>query len=190
MADLLALELDVVYCREQDSRSASRPRGGPTLQNTPGGNVGQGVERRAEEAVQEASPWVERLARFGYLTKGAVYIVVGVLAVGLATGMGVSATDPRGALVTIGEQPFGGVMLGFLTIGLAAYALWRIVQAVADPEGEGYDAKGIARRIGHGGAGLAYGGLALTAGRLLLGSSGGGSSPRGWTALLLSQPFG
>jgi hypothetical protein len=37
---------------------------------------------------------------------------------------------------------------------------------------------------------LFYGGLALTAGQLLLGFGGGGSSPKDWTALLLSQPFG
>ena len=82
------------------------------------------------------------------MTKGAVYLVVGALAVGVASGMGGQTTDLAGALQTISTQPFGRVMLGFVALGLAAYALWRLVQAVADPEGEGRDAKGIASRLG------------------------------------------
>ena len=159
------------------------------MPNTPGENVGQEAERRTEEAAQEASPWVDRIARVGYVTKGAVYIVVGMLAVGVATGMGGRATDLPGALQTIGAQPFGRIVLGFVAIGLAAYAVWRLVQAVADPEGEGRDAKGIASRIGHGGAGLGYAALAFTAGQFAV-TSGGASSPKDWVALLLSFPLG
>lgn len=133
--------------------------------------------------------WVERLARFGYATKGVVYVVVGILAVGVATGMGGRATDQQGALQAIGTQPFGRLLLGLIAVGLAGYALWRLFQAVADPDREGRDARGIARRSGHGVAALGYGALAFTAGQLAL-ASGGGSSPQDWTATLLSQPFG
>ena len=106
------------------------------MRNTPGENAGQEAERRAEEAAEEVSPWVERIARFGYATKGVVYVVVGMLAVGVATGIGGRATDPPGAFQTISTQPFGRIILGFVALGLAGYALWRLVQAVADPEGE------------------------------------------------------
>ena len=105
-------------------------------------------------------------------------------------GTGGRTTDPRGALESIGTQPFGRFLLGLVAVGLTGYALWRLVQAIADPEGEGHDMKGIVRRIGHGGAGLIYAGLAFTAGQLALASGSGGSSPQGWTAVLLSQPFG
>jgi hypothetical protein len=147
------------------------------------------TERHAEEAVEEASPWIERMARFGYAIKGAVYIVVGVLALEVATGIRERATDPPGAFRIIGTQPFGHVMLGFISLGLAGYALWRLFQAVADPEGEGRDASGIASRVGHGAAALGYLGLAFTAGQLMI-ASGGGSSPKDWTASLLYEPSG
>ena len=153
------------------------------------GNTKQEAEHQAQEAAQEASPWVDRIARFGYVTKGAVYLVVGALAVGVASGMGGQTTDLAGALRTISTQPFGRVMLGFVALGLAAYALWRLVQAVADPEGEGRDAKGTASRLGQGGAGLGYLVLAFTAGRWVV-TSGGASSPKEWTALVLSFPLG
>jgi len=60
---------------------------------------------------------------------------------------------------------------------------------VVDPEGEGHDAQGIASRVGQGGAGLGYAVLGFTAGRWVI-TSGGASSPKDWTALLLSWPFG
>jgi hypothetical protein len=51
----------------------------------------------------------------------------------------------------IGTQPLlGRVLLISVALGLASYALWQLVQAVADPDGEGRDARGIAKRIGHG----------------------------------------
>lgn len=51
------------------------------MQNGPGENPRQEAERGAKEAVEEVSPWVARLARFGYVTKGVMYVVVGLLAV-------------------------------------------------------------------------------------------------------------
>ena len=159
------------------------------MSNTPGEEHEQEAEQHAKEAAQDASPWVDRFARFGYATKGLVYVVVGALALGVATGIGGRTTDPPGALQEIGAQPFGRVMLGFVAVGLAAYALWRLFQAVADPDGEGRDASGIAARTGHVGAWLGYSALAFTAGQLVVTASGGGS-PKDWTASVLSLPFG
>jgi hypothetical protein len=159
------------------------------LSNTPSENTKQKAEHRAEEAAKEASPWIDRIARFGYVTKGMVYIVVGLLALEAATGMGGRTTDPPGALQTLGAQPFGQIMLGFIALGLAGYALWRLVQALADPEGEGSDANGIASRVGHGAAAVGYSVMAFTAGQLVI-TTRAGSSPKDWTASLLALPLG
>jgi hypothetical protein len=149
------------------------------------------AERRTGEPTDSlGSSWVERLGRLGYATKGAVYALVGALALAVAIGAGGQTTDPSGALEMIGEQPFGLMLLVLITVGLAGYAFWRLFQAVKDPDREGSDAGGIAKRIGHAVAALAYFGLALSAGQLALTSGGGGGSPQDWTAYLLSQPFG
>ena len=149
------------------------------------------AERRTGEPTDSlGSSWVERLGRLGYATKGAVYAFVGALALAVAIGAGGQTTDPSGALETIGEQPFGLILLVLITVGLAAYAFWRLFQAVKDPDWEGSDARGIAKRIGHAVAALAYFGLAFGAGQLVVVSGGGGGSPQDWTAHLLSQPFG
>ena len=44
------------------------------------------------------SPWMEKMARAGYAARGAVYALVGLLAVQTAFGARSHATDTRGAL--------------------------------------------------------------------------------------------
>jgi hypothetical protein len=149
------------------------------------------AKQHAKRAAREAAPWVEPLARFGYAAKGVVYVIVGILALPAATGIDGQATDTQGALRVIVRQPFGQFLLALVAVGLLGYALWRLVQAVLDPERKGTDAKGIVKRLGYAISGLAYGGLAVTAAGMLIGLAGGsGNSTQKWTALLLSQPFG
>ena len=149
---------------------------------------------KTEEALEEVAthPWTERLARFGYASKGAVYVTVGLLASLAAAGLGGHLTDTRGAMQTIELQPFGKFVLVLITAGLGAYALWRVVQAVADADRKGREAKGLAVRTGYLSSGLAYAGLAFSAGRILFDASGEtrGNTLREWAALLMSLPFG
>ncbi|MDQ3642983.1 MAG: hypothetical protein M3450_16335, partial [Actinomycetota bacterium] len=48
------------------------------------------VKDRAEDALEDAagSTWLERLARAGLVARGLLYVVVGILAVQVATGHG------------------------------------------------------------------------------------------------------
>ena len=153
---------------------------------------GSSAERRVQGAARKASPWIERLARAGYVAYGVVYALVGVLAVQAALGGGVGKTaSQEGALRQVLLAPFGRVLLGMIVIGLLAYAGWRLIQGILDPEDEGRDAKGIAKRVDHVLNGLFHAALAFSAAGLALGSgTGGGGSPDDWTARLLAQPFG
>lgn len=138
--------------------------------------------------------WVERLARLGYTTKGIVYAIIGVLAVQAALGTGGKTTDAKGALGSIAAQPFGKFLLGLVAVGLVAYGIWRLIEAIQDPEHPNRnEPKGIARRIGSVISAIIYAGLAFSAIELIMGASGGGSSSNSaqhWTARLLAQPFG
>jgi hypothetical protein len=148
------------------------------------------VEQHAERVAGKASPWIERLARVGYVAYGMVYALVGVLALQAAFGGVSQATGQEGALRSILLAPLGGVLLVLVAAGLLAYAAWRLFQGVLDPENEGKDAKGVVKRFDHGLNGLFHAALAFSAGRLALGSGGGGGSPDDWTATLMSQPLG
>ncbi|HVF51607.1 MAG TPA: DUF1206 domain-containing protein [Pyrinomonadaceae bacterium] len=149
---------------------------------------------KAEETIDKVatSRWVERLARFGYATKGLVYIVVGVLATLTAMGSGERPKDTYGALHSIALQPFGEIMIGVVAFGLIGYVLWRWVQAIADTDDKGNDLKGLSIRVGYGFSGLAYAALALTAAQILFHTRGDdrGDARKDWTAWLMSWPYG
>lgn len=143
-------------------------------------------------AADEASSWVERLARVGYAAKGFVYIVIGVLAVMLAVGVGGGqTTGSSGALRTLADEPFGQVLLAVIGIGLIGYTIWRLLTAAKNTEGHDENAKGYATRGFEAFKGLLYGALGVEALRLAFGNGGGqGGGAQSWTAQLLAAPAG
>lgn len=151
------------------------------------------IKEEAERISQSARGWIIPLARFGYAAEGVVYLIIGGLAALAAFTGGGRTTDSRGAFEEILSKSYGKLLLGAVAIGMAAYAIWRIVQAVKDTENKGSDAKGIARRIGYAIIGVIHIGLAYSAVKLILGSGGGSrgdAASKEWTATLLAQPFG
>lgn len=151
------------------------------------------IREQGRQASSKVITWVVWLARLGYAAKGLVYITIGALAVQVAIGSGGETTGPSGALSSLSNGPFGQILLGLMAVGLFGYALWRLVQAGMDPDNEGSDAKGIAKRIGYAISGMIYGGFGVEAVRIVLsgGSSGGDSNQaEDWTARLMAQPFG
>ena len=149
------------------------------------------VEAHARQAVRKASPWIVRLGRFGLVAKGLVYLIVGWLAVQAAIrGGGAGATDARGAFSSLLRQPYGTVMLAVLAVGLTGYMVWRITQALFNPEREPNDVKGWSKRLFRLGSGIVYGGLAVAAARLLVGVRSKDRAPSDWTAFVMAQPFG
>jgi len=156
------------------------------------GDLSEDATLQAKNAAQKsARPWMERLARLGYATEGAMYTLIGLLAAGVAFGTGDHAAGQRGALEVIAGSLFGSVLVGLIALGFLGYALWRGVQAIADPDGEGTDLKALGKRIGYGVSALVYGGLAFSAVGLIIGSaSQGNRTPDDWTAMLLSWPSG
>jgi hypothetical protein len=136
---------------------------------------------------------MELLARFGFGARGLVYVVVGALAALAAVGEGGGTGGSKSALGTLMRQPFGAWIVAGLGLGLAAFALWRVVEAVTDADRRGSEPKGLAIRGAHLVSGVAYAGLAIAAGGMALGRRGVGSedaAARSWTGWLLSQPFG
>src|SRR5215203_193551 len=114
----------------------------------------------------------EWLARAGLVSRGVIYAIIGVLAVKLALGDGGKTTNQKGALQTIVEQPFGKTLLILTAIGLAGYAIWRLVRAAI---GHGPEASDDTKeRVAGFASGIAYAALCVTAVSILVGSGGGG----------------
>jgi hypothetical protein len=157
---------------------------------------GKNIKQQAEDVMDDVatSPWMERLARFGYATKGVVYIVVGALATLAAFGLGGETTDVRGAFREIEMKPFGKVALATVAFGLIGYVLWRWVQAIADADNKGTKLKGIALRVGYFFSGAVYAGLAYTAAKILFDvdepDESSSETQENWIARVMGMPFG
>jgi hypothetical protein len=156
-------------------------------------SVSMAPTRSIGQARHAVAPWVERLARLGYASKGTVYVILGLLAAAAGAGLGGETADRRDVLEFILRQPFGRILLLVIAVGLLGYAVWRIGSGVADWERRGASLKGIALRIGSVVRGLAYGGFAVEVIRLVQGharASGSDASTRHWTQRVMSEPFG
>lgn len=106
---------------------------------------------------------IKKMARTGYLAKGTVYAIAGVLTFMAAFNMGGEKTGKLQVLEFLEKQTFGNVLLILMGFGLVCYALWRFIQSIADPEGIGNDKKGKGKRIGYFVSGLIYFGLGILA---------------------------
>lgn len=145
-----------------------------------------------KEVRHDAAPWIERIARLGFASKGLVYVLTGALAARAALGFGGKVTDAHGALGQIPTLPMGRILLGIIAVGLFGYALWRAIAAFFDPERRGTKPKALGKRALDFGKALLHIGLALAAIKVLQGTGGheGGGAARSWSAKLLSHPGG
>ena len=149
----------------------------------------------AKQAANEvaSSPWTERLARAGLVAKGVSYGLVGLLALRVAVGAGGDVEDRPGALHAIAQSPFGRILLGALAVGLAGYALWRLVLAVLGRKLETGEREGALKRIGDAARAVLYGWLAFLCAELVLDAdepAGKGNDEKELTARILDWPLG
>ena len=138
------------------------------------------------------SSLLELLERLGYVARGALYAVMGLLALAVAVGVaGGETTDLSGSLVFLIGNQFGKLVLIVITIGLAAYSLWGFVRAVYDPLHRGNDASGYAARLGFVTSAISYAAIVIFAVGILRGSSGPSSdSSKQTIASVLTHPAG
>jgi hypothetical protein len=144
------------------------------------------AELHARQAAN--SEWLDRAARLGFLAKGLVYALIGVLAFQVAMGDQQRA-DQKGALQAIAAKPGGSVVLWLMVIGFVAYAGWRFSEAAVGRRDETDEKKRTAKRVGsalNGAIYLAFGVLAFRT----VTSSSSSSSGADITAKVLGWPGG
>lgn len=131
----------------------------------------------------------EGLARAGFVSRGLVYGIIGVLALRVAIGEGGKITNQQGAFHAVAHQHFGGVMLTIVAIGLGGYSLWRLLRAALGHGPEASD--GAFDRLAGASSGLVYAVLCFAAVEVVTGSSGGGAgNAKKTTAGVLGWPGG
>jgi hypothetical protein len=133
------------------------------------------VTGRAESVGREAadSRPVRWAARVGFVARGVIYVLIGVIAVQVALGHGGRA-DRGGAIAEIASKSYGTVLLWVLVVGFLGLALWRLSEAAFGASGPGgHEAgerlKSLARAV-------MYGAFFVTTLQLVLGSSSSATS--------------
>lgn len=136
---------------------------------------------------QDERSGAEWAARAGLSAKGAMYVLLGLVAGQLAFGVNDADASQQGAFSALARQPFGAVLLGLVALGLVGYALWRGRQAVVGVERESSLPEPLLR-LTFAARAVAYSVLAILAVRELMGLSQGGEESA--TAALLATPGG
>ncbi len=144
------------------------------------------AEGHARQAANSGA--MDTAARLGFLAKGLVYALIGVLAVQVAFG-GSEQTDQQGALQTIADKPGGSIVLWLMVVGFAAYAAWRLSEAAWGRRDEADEKKRTAKRVGSAVNGLVYLFFGVLAYKTVTGSSSSSSSAD-VTAKVLGWPGG
>lgn len=119
-----------------------------------------------------------------------VYGVVGVLAFKVAIGAGGRTESQTGAFQTIAHQSFGEVLLIVLAIGLAGYAIWRLIEGVTASPADGERTDEVRRRVSALASASAYAVLCYGAIEIIAGAQTSGGSPKHATAGILGWPGG
>jgi Domain of Unknown Function (DUF1206) len=149
------------------------------------------TQQLIREVATGANPIIDRIARLGFVANGVVVLIVGALALRFVLGFGQGVAGPEEALASLPRQPFGRITLAIVSLGLWAYAFWKLVQAIVDPEHKGTGFVGVMERVGFGFTALAYITLGIAGLQLLLGDQVGGTGdPEELAARILEPHFG
>ena len=149
------------------------------------------VTGKAEKARRrtENSEWFDRAVRFGLVVYGVVYLVLAWLGIQLALGNNEGKATTKGAVAQLAEQPFGTFMIVLVAVGMFLLVLWRLFDLfLGHHEDDGADlwkhrASDLLKAI-------LYGSVCWAAISVLMGSGGGGSGAKDFSATILGLPGG
>lgn len=147
-------------------------------------------DRLASAAVKAAgSKGFERAARGGYAASGLLHLLIGVIALQIASG-GSGSADSSGAVGALAAQPGGLILLSACFLGCLALALFQLARIWLD--GRNLEARELwTMRASAAGQAIAYGAIGVTFGTFALGGGKDSSqSSASWSAKLMAQPSG
>ncbi len=151
-----------------------------------GWRAGRKAKRSADRGADKAddSRALGMLARAGYVVVGVLHLIIGWLAVRIATDdSGGEEASNSGALAQIAEAPGGRLLLWLAVAGLAGLAIWRLIGIFVEEEAKD-KAKSLVLAV-------VYASLAVTTSTFARGAStSDGDTASDITAKVLEQPMG
>lgn len=149
------------------------------------------VPDRVEGAGRQAhrSEWVDHVARAGLVAYAVVYLLIGWLAIQLALGDREGKPSSTGALRQLAQQPFGGVLIWVVSVGMFLLAVWQLLEAAfghRDEDGK----KRTGKRLLSAGKAVVYIAIGVSGVRVAVGSSSSGKGEETMTAKVMNLPAG
>jgi hypothetical protein len=136
---------------------------------------------RAEPQYEGKFQW---MARFGFLVRGLLYIVIALLVIGAGR-----TEDLTGAMEYL-SRGIGHWLLALMVAGMVGYGLWRVSDAAFGMDSGTAGAKALRHRAAAGASGAIYLFLAYKAVRILLGDRADASGPQENASTALHLPNG
>ncbi|HEV3480530.1 MAG TPA: DUF1206 domain-containing protein [Gaiellaceae bacterium] len=148
-------------------------------------------ETKRQAAKAADTPWARGLARWGLVSKGVLYLLVGLIATHVSIGGGERIQDRPGALSAVADNWLGKLLVGAVAIGLACYALWRFAEVLLGRTLEGGERFSVWQRLGAAARGVWFLGLFGIALSVLVSADESGSRKEDRvTARVLELPAG
>ncbi len=145
-----------------------------------------GTPKKAARTARRSDAF-RRVARAGFVVIGLVHLIIGALAMSIASG-GSGDADQDGAMEQIRSTPIGGVVLGTIAAALLALAVWQVLTSFV---ATGDEPRKWGQRIKLLGIAAAY---VVIAGLALIFAFGGNAESettlQALSAMLLSAPGG
>lgn len=116
------------------------------------------------------NPALRATARAGFVANGVVHLLMGVLALAVATGSA-AESDQSGALRAIASAPLGLALIWLVAVALGGLSLWNIIDGVVpDARGASGTAQRWGKRLASWGRAALYLTLAIAAASVALGA--------------------
>jgi Domain of Unknown Function (DUF1206) len=150
------------------------------------------VSDRAQDAGRQAndSDWIDWVARAGLVAYGVVYLMIGWLAIQLALGDHEGSPSSSGAMRELAQQPFGGVLIWVISIGMFLLVIWQGLEAAFGHRDEEGGTR-VAKRLSSAGKAVVYAVVGVSGIKVATGSgSSGGKGQDTMTAKLMDMTGG
>lgn len=147
--------------------------------------------RRAAEAAEDVaeSRGFTLAARVGFAGSGVMHLVIGLIALNIATGGGGEA-DRSGAVRQVSARPLGDALVWLCFLGCAALTVFLVVQSLSVPR-RPKPRQRLKQRLSYLGRAAAFGAIGGSFASVALGGSSGGSgTTQSLSARVLSYPGG
>jgi hypothetical protein len=89
----------------------------------------------------------KQLARIGCMATAVVYLIIGAVALMSLLKWRHGGADEASILRLLEDIPFGKIIISIILLGMVAYIVWRVYEALHDPYNYGRRLKGIVIRL-------------------------------------------